>query len=95
MLDGDHNSVLAVVGSLLGGVGFWNYLSSKRKTDHEQQKEYLQSLIAQVTNLSAKVEVLIKDKEELLREIAELKADLASANSELSSMRIYLVNRDR
>ena len=86
-------TIVAAISSILGGIGFWNYLITRRKRKQEHQDRYLISLISQVEALSKRVEILISDKEQLLREIAELKTELATANAELTSMRNMLVNR--
>jgi len=86
-------AIIAAVSSVLGGVGFWNYLITKKKRRQEHQDRYLISLISQVESLSKRVEILISDKEELLREIAELKTQLATANAELASMRNMLISK--
>lgn len=86
-------AVIAAISSVLGGVGFWNYLITKKKRRQEHQDRYLISLISRVEALSQRVEILISDKEELLREVAGLKTELATANAELTYLRNMLIGK--
>ena len=75
--------------ALAGSAGLWSFLSMKSKqahekalTDKEDRGEFNDTLKEQVERLSAKVDVLIREKEELLKTLAEIKAELAESRAE-------------
>lgn len=75
--------------ALAGSAGLWSYLSMKSKQAHEKaladkedRAEFNDTLKEQVERLSAKVDVLIREKEELLNTLAEIKAELAESRAE-------------
>jgi regulator of replication initiation timing len=72
--------------TILAGSGVWMYLSARFKQKEAEREAFNNHLLQEISELKARVDILLKEKEELLQEISHLRSELAKTTAELHSV---------